>query len=1106
MEHINNMMKHMIYFFLLMQLVSAREISHIENQIIVKFENDYGRSGIEQILEDSGFTLQKQLVKKLNIWLVSSDNGKFTYTEDALEVLWLRPEVVYAQLDHLVTMRNTPDDPEYPDMWGMNNTGQTGGTPNADIDAPEAWDFTTGGITALGDDIVVAVVDGGVDLDHPDLIDNIWINENEIPGNGIDDDNNGYVDDINGWDAYGNDGTIPSHYHGTHVAGTVGARGNNNLGVVGVNWDVKIMAIAGSSSSTSTISIAYGYALDQKTIWLESDGEFGANVVATNSSFGIDYADCTSGSYPVWNDLYNAMGEVGILSAAATINSNQNVDVIGDVPTGCDSDYIISVTNTNDDDEKANSGYGALSIDLGAPGTQILSTANGGGTTTLTGTSMATPHVAGAVGLLHAAASVELAQLYLTDPGETALTIKQAILDNVDPLPALDGITVTGGRLNLHSAVSAVMGPPAYPNISVNVDSIDLSAGTGAQVEDSFTISNTGEADLNYIITYTASSSRTDYEYNIDDSPEPNSWNSNTFDDAGWIDFEISDSGTINGWSITFTWDSDWWPVEGTFHVQSPSGTAAQIISGAEDGDYTIELTEFNGEILTGNWRFWLEDTFGDGGHQATEIVLSVSALTAEEAWLSVNPMTGSIPADESEEISILCDAAELEIGEYSGSIFIESDDPDESMVTIVVDFTVGTANELPVANDLELVTDEDTAVTDTLSASDPDDAVLTFSITEIPSNGSVIILHENEGTFTYTPNADYNGIDTFLFSARDSFTSDTATVTITINPVNDAPVATDLEIIINEDSFISAVLPATDVDNTDLAFTILTPSENGTLILDDETTGNFTYTPESDFSGEDSLIFAVTDGTLSDSALVFITINEVNDSPEAFSLLTPEDSTEITINEENLETDTVTFSWQSSYDVDDSVTYQFSAEHSIYSGEEWLETILHDTSLSYLSVTIFYDEIFEDISTFSGSHSIIDWNVSATGGQDTVYADNGIFTLNVDASSLSVDETFLPVKFELHQNYPNPFNPFTTIHFTIPVGTSGSGVSRRSNGTYLHIFDVKGRLVETLVSGELVSGTHSVVWDASNHASSIYFYRLINGNNSMTKKLLLLK
>ena len=1091
------MKKTLFYFFVLTQLASAREISYVENQIIVKFENDDGRNSIEQILKDSGFTLKKRLVKKLNIWLVSSDIKKFPYTKNALEVLLLKPEVVYAQLDHLVTMRNTPDDPKYPDMWGMNNTGQTGGTPDADIDAPEAWDLTTGGITALGDDIVVAVVDGGVDLDHPDLIDNIWVNENEIPGNGIDDDNNGYVDDINGWDAYSNDGTIPGNYHGTHVAGTVGAKGNNNLDVVGVNWDVKIMAIAGSSGSTSTISIAYGYALDQKTLWLETDGEFGANVVATNSSFGIDYADCTSGNYPIWNDLYNAMGEVGILSAAATINSNQNVDVIGDVPTGCDSDYIISVTNTNDDDEKANSGYGAVTIDLGAPGTQILSTANNGGTTTLSGTSMATPHVAGAVGLLHAAASAELAQLYLTNPGETALIIKQAMLDNVDSLSALDGITVSGGRLNLYSAVLAVLGSPEYPNISVDVDSIDLSTGSGGQAEDSFNITNIGEADLNYTISYTASSNRTDYEYQISDSPEPNSWNSNTYVEAGWIDLEISDSGTIDGWRITFTWNTNWWPEEGSIHVQSPTGTEAQIMSGVEDGNYTIELTEFNGETLTGNWRFWLEDTFGDGGHQATEIVLSVSALAVEEAWLSVNPTSGSIPADSTVEISILCDATDLEVGEYPGSIFIESNDLEDSLVTVTVDFIVGTANDLPVANDLELATDEDTAVTDTLSASDTDDAVLTYSIAEVPLNGYVTIFHENEGTFTYTPNADYNGMDSFLFSASDVWSSDTATVTITINPVNDAPVAADLEIIINEDTFIGAVLPATDVDNTELTFTIISPSGNGTLTLDDETTGYFTYTPNSNFSGEDSFTFAVSDGTLSDSAMVSITINEMNDPPEGFSLILPEDSTEITITIENLETDSVTFSWESSYDVDDSVTYLFSAEHAIYSGEDLLETIIHDSALADIAITIFYEEIFEDISTFSGSHSIIDWNVLATDGQDTVYADNGTFTLTVDASSLTVDETFIPAKFELLQNYPNPFNPLTTIRFS---------VVEMLHATSLQIFDVKGRLVETLVSGELVSGNHSVVWDASNHTSGIYFYRLDNGNNSMTEKLLLLK
>ena len=131
-----------------------------------------------------------------------------------------------------------------------------------------------------------------------------------------------------------------------------GATGNNNIDVVGINWDVDLMLISGSSSNTSTVIIAYSYALDNKILWNDTEGELGANIVVTNSSFGINYADCNSDPYPIWNDMYNTMGEAGILSVAATMNINANVDEQGDVPTGCNSDYLISVTNTNYHDEK----------------------------------------------------------------------------------------------------------------------------------------------------------------------------------------------------------------------------------------------------------------------------------------------------------------------------------------------------------------------------------------------------------------------------------------------------------------------------------------------------------------------------------------------------------------------------------------------------------------------------------------------------------------------------------------------------------------------------------------------------------------------------------
>lgn len=431
---------------------------YVEGQVIVRFPQGMKPERIRGVLDARAFRLDKPLVSALNLYLVKLKGGM--KVSDALRSLRNNRSVVYAQADHITSLRSAvtpaaaPNDALFGQQWALSSPST-----QVDIRAPQAWEFGTGGKDKGGNDLVVAIVDGGVDLTHQDLVDNLWKNAGEVAGNGIDDDGNGYVDDIHGWNGYDDNGNVPTNSHGTHVAGIVGARGGNGLQVAGVNWSVKLMAISASSGETSVILSGYGYALDQKALWLKTNGAKGANVVSTNSSFGVDYANCANGQYPVWNDIYNKMGEVGILSAAAGPNIHLNVDTDGDVPTGCTSDYIISVTNTTRQDVKNSSaGYGLKSIDLGAPGTDVLSTLPRNRTGNLTGTSMATPHVAGAVAFMHSVASADFHGLTVANPASAALELKSLMLSNVDELPSLRGVTVSNGRLNLHKAAAAIKG------------------------------------------------------------------------------------------------------------------------------------------------------------------------------------------------------------------------------------------------------------------------------------------------------------------------------------------------------------------------------------------------------------------------------------------------------------------------------------------------------------------------------------------------------------------------------------------------------------------------------------------------------------------------
>ena len=372
--------------------------------------------------------------------------------QGAVAALEQHPLVEYIEPNTLYYLDSTvSDDPALPQMWALNNTGQTGGTPDADIDAPEAWSITTG-----SPEVVIAVIDSGVDLDHVDLAANLWTNPGEIAGNGLDDDQNGFVDDVHGWDFSSRDND-PSpageacRGHGTHVAGTIGAAGNNNTGVAGVNWNVKIMPLKAFTILLDSLCVADTAALIAAIQYYTDMG-----VHISSNSWG--------GLLPNLSMFYAIQASDSIFVAAA---GNGFLDAIGDnndetpfYPAGYPLPAIIAVAATDHDDKRATfSNYGPQSVDLGAPGVDILSTLPDNLYGTFSGTSMATPHVAGVVGLLQA-----------QDPTLTNNEIIWRVLNGTDPinLPVL-----TGGRLNAYQALQFGLSTPA-----VTIDLAALSPTT----------------------------------------------------------------------------------------------------------------------------------------------------------------------------------------------------------------------------------------------------------------------------------------------------------------------------------------------------------------------------------------------------------------------------------------------------------------------------------------------------------------------------------------------------------------------------------------------------------------------------------------------------
>ena len=688
-------------------LMSGSALANInsgaEDAVLVMFKPGVSKQERVNLIKQNGASLRQLDAQGRDMKMRYVADGRIVKVkvpkgvdrDHLIKKLSANPAVAVAEPDFPLKALATPNDPSFAELWGLHNTGQAGGTAGADIKAVDAWDISTG-----SHDVIIGVIDTGMDYNHPDLIDNRWVNPGTLPGS-----------------TYGYSALNPeldpmdSDSHGTHVAGTIGASGNNGTGVVGVNWNVTLLPcqfLGPSGGSTAGAIECINYFTDLKL-------NHGVDIKATNNSWG-------GGGYSeTLRAAIQSGGDAGILFIAASGNDGGNADSAPMYPAAYDLDVIVSVASTDRNDNMSGfSNYGATSVDLAAPGSAILSTVPGASYATFSGTSMASPHVAGAAALL-----------WSVNPDITALEMKAILMDSGDALPALEGKTVSGKRINLVNAMVEADPTPSFKlaltprtqqitaggaaqytlNIgnvadwmgdvvlSVDVqpalDGVSLSATT-AQPGQSLTLDVTTSAETawgNYQFTITgtdAASGELVKSVNASLSVLPQGLQDYDFSNNELIAIPDNNAegiasvinvpqqgfvfGADVGVNITHTWQGDL-----LVKLRSPQGTEHTLHNrtggSADDLVQSWQTDAFNGEAMQGDWTLLVSDNAGLDTGSLNSWDLTLTALSDDD--------TGPVPVAPVADFSFSVSGLTVDFSNLST-------DADDDIVSLSWDFGDG--------------------------------------------------------------------------------------------------------------------------------------------------------------------------------------------------------------------------------------------------------------------------------------------------------------------------------------------------------------------------------------------------------------------------------